>query len=190
MYCRYPEVDTLASHHTLRPHPQRPGKAVQDGYGSTLSLIGHSEEILHQFISDPGWATHETQIAYVSRTSEIKSAEKCLRLLRIREEISMNDLGHHKQIFPGSKITHFRNLHHETGIPYRNMLFFDNEKRNTLEVSTLGVCSVYTPYGMTKSAWDIGMDAFNRLHEDLASKNQTLVYHHEDIRQPGYRRYY
>ena len=45
MHCRYPEVDTLASHHTLRPHPQKPGKAVQDDYGSVLSLIGHSEEI-------------------------------------------------------------------------------------------------------------------------------------------------
>lgn len=36
-----------------------------------------------------------------------------------------------------SKLKHFRALHERTGIPYRDMLFFDDESRNA-EVEILG----------------------------------------------------
>lgn len=43
------------------------------------------------------------------------------------------------EIYPGSKISHFRQLHEKTGIEYEDMIFFDDEFRNA-EVSTkLGV---------------------------------------------------
>lgn len=43
------------------------------------------------------------------------------------------------EIYPGSKITHFRKIQEKTGIPFEDMVFFDDEHRNA-EVSTkLGV---------------------------------------------------
>ncbi|KAL9067078.1 MAG: hypothetical protein Q9157_006928, partial [Trypethelium eluteriae] len=44
----------------------------------------------------------------------------------------------HLEIYPGSKMTHFARLHAATGIPYAEMLFFDDESRNR-EVEKLGV---------------------------------------------------
>ncbi|PRP78617.1 hypothetical protein PROFUN_13470 [Planoprotostelium fungivorum] len=49
----------------------------------------------------------------------------------------------HKQIYPGSKLAHFKELREKTGIPFENMIFFDDEGRNIREVGTLGVTAVY-----------------------------------------------
>ena len=47
-----------------------------------------------------------------------------------------------------------------TGIPYADMLFFDNERRNCVDVAPLGVTCVYTPDGLTQSKWDEGLVKF------------------------------
>ncbi|CBQ67725.1 conserved hypothetical protein [Sporisorium reilianum SRZ2] len=48
------------------------------------------------------------------------------------------DLFSYLEIYPGSKLTHFRALHRDSGIAYQDMLFFDDEYRNA-EVGKLGV---------------------------------------------------
>ncbi|KAF8073249.1 PLP3B [Scenedesmus sp. PABB004] len=52
---------------------------------------------------------------------------------------SLWDLGSHSEIYPGSKIAHFKALRKATGLPYSSMVFFDNERWNITEVSRLGV---------------------------------------------------
>ena len=42
----------------------------------------------------------------------------------------MHKLAEVKEIYPGSKLTHFRRIHNQTGIEYEDMLFFDNESWN------------------------------------------------------------
>ena len=42
----------------------------------------------------------------------------------------MHKLAEVKEIYPGSKLTHFRRIHNQTGIEYGDMLFFDNESWN------------------------------------------------------------
>ncbi|WPT16085.1 Magnesium-dependent phosphatase 1 [Picochlorum sp. SENEW3] len=163
----YPEVDTLSDAHTLRPVDgvcERTGMTrcmgVLDEYGSCLRLMGDSEEILSELMDGEMW--DNTLVAYVSRTTEIESAHLCLRHVTVASSgTTMEDIGHHSEIFPGCKVHHFRNLSQATGIAFEDMLFFDNERRNTADVSKgLGVTSVYTPYGMTRSAWEIGLRAF------------------------------
>mmetsp|Transcript_36032 Transcript_36032/g.74093 ORF Transcript_36032/g.74093 Transcript_36032/m.74093 type:complete len:80 (-) Transcript_36032:224-463(-) len=70
-----------------------------------------------------------------------------------------------EEIFKSSKTSHFKNIHKATGIPYSDMIFFDNEEHNCRNVAPLGVTCVYTPRGMTEAEWDRGLK--------LWSKNQS-----------------
>mmetsp|Transcript_26876 Transcript_26876/g.64111 ORF Transcript_26876/g.64111 Transcript_26876/m.64111 type:complete len:300 (+) Transcript_26876:314-1213(+) len=53
-----------------------------------------------------------------------------------------------------NKQYHFQQLHRKTGIPFEEMVFFDNEYGNIRSVSKLGVHCVYTPDGMHHQHWD------------------------------------
>ena len=44
-----------------------------------------------------------------------------------------------------SKTEQFEKLRRKAGVEYEEMLFFDNEQRNCVEVGQLGVHCVYTP---------------------------------------------
>ncbi|CAN0069281.1 unnamed protein product [Ectocarpus sp. 8 AP-2014] len=46
------------------------------------------------------------------------------------------------EIHTGSKAKHFQNIHAATGVEYRDMLFFDDEKHNIKTVRRLGVTCV------------------------------------------------
>ncbi|RYP63962.1 hypothetical protein DL771_008997 [Monosporascus sp. 5C6A] len=54
------------------------------------------------------------------------------------------------EIYPSSKIRHFEALHRRTGVPYAEMLFFDDESRNR-DTETLGVTMWLVRDGVT---WD------------------------------------
>lgn len=60
-----------------------------------------------------------------------------------------------------NKKSHFKRLHKSTGIPYEQMLFFDNEYSNIRSVSSLGVKCIYTPDGMQKEHWEEAKKAFD-----------------------------
>jgi magnesium-dependent phosphatase 1 len=63
-------------------------------------------------------------------------------------------------MYSGTKKRHFEKLKARTGIPYADMLFFDNEEQNTRDVATLGVTCVLCVGGMTERAWEDGLRAF------------------------------
>ena len=53
----------------------------------------------------------------------------------------------------GSKTRHLKHIAAESGVPLREMLFFDNERTNIQEVEKLGVTSVYCPRGLTRDVY-------------------------------------
>ena len=53
----------------------------------------------------------------------------------------------------GSKTRHLKHIAAESGVPLREMLFFDNERTNIQEVSALGVTSIYCPRGLTREVY-------------------------------------
>lgn len=70
------------------------------------------------------------------------------------------------EIFPGDKKKHFRNLHERTGIPYEDMLFFDDNRDgkfgNCVPVSEMGVFSVHCPGGINdEKIWDNALDRYD-----------------------------
>ncbi|KAF8552689.1 magnesium-dependent phosphatase-1 [Imleria badia] len=120
-------------------------------------------EILRGLKSKP-----EVTVAAASRTTAMKLAREALRLIRIplssvgkdttnvpgtnrAESLPAIDFFDHLEIYPGSKIAHFKQLHKITGIPYSEMLFFDDESRNKEVESQLGVTFVWVVDGVD---WD------------------------------------
>lgn len=68
-------------------------------------------------------ATHErwrgVKLGLASRTDCVQDAHELMTLIHITPALKMADLFEYKQIFPGSKRSHFLNLHKETGVAYR-----------------------------------------------------------------------
>jgi len=60
------------------------------------------------------------------------------------------------EIYPGSKLRHFRSIHKKTGIPYEEMLFFDDEHRNK-EVEQLGVTMQLVTKGVDRATFNKGL---------------------------------
>lgn len=111
---------------------------------------------------------HDIQAAVASRTDEPAWAETCMKYLVVQQQhddgSSLCSLescfGDRVEISFSDKKEHFRNLHRQTGIPYENMAFFDNEMRNIRSVKTLGVKCIYTPDGMTRKSWKEALSLF------------------------------
>lgn len=82
-------------------------------------------------------------MALASRTGEPSWAVQLLKLFEI------DHFFEYKEIFPGSKIAHFNNLQQQTGIPFSNMVFFDDEMRNIHDVGSLGVQAVFVEEGIS-----------------------------------------
>ena len=64
--------------------------------------------------------------------------------------------------FQANKRVHFEQLQRDTGISYKDMIFFDNESGNIDNVSKLGVTAVYAPKGMTQEVWELGLRQFSK----------------------------
>jgi len=67
------------------------------------------------------------------------------------------------EISYADKARHFESLHRKTGVPFEEMVFFDNEMWNIQSVGSLGVSCYHTPNGMTVEDWnkclqDFGID--------------------------------
>lgn len=130
---------------------------VVDRDGQTLSLYPHVPAILF-FLQSKG-----VTVAAASRTCAPNVARQALNNLvlvddsqmptaqgpSIRRSNGRKAIPRHTpvpamklfdqlEIYPGSKISHFRQLHAKTGIAYDEMVFFDDEHRNA-EVGKLGV---------------------------------------------------
>lgn len=65
------------------------------------------------------------------------------------------------EIYPSSKIRHFEALHKRTGIPYTEMLFFDDEARNR-DTESLGVTMWLVRDGVTWAEVESGIREWRR----------------------------
>lgn len=122
--------------HTSAPYRKQNGYII-DSEDRRIVLYPEVRSILESL--------HERGIsmALASRTHSPGTAKLLLELLGIDHYFDF------RQIYPGSKIKHFRSLQQESSIPYEDMYFFDDEFRNIEEVKRLGVQTQIVNSGMT-----------------------------------------
>ena len=79
-----------------------------------------------------------------------------------------SELFAHQEVFPARKTHHVTKLHEATGIPYSEMLLFDDEKRNIDDLSPLGVhCVEVNPnQGLTLNLVKKALESFGQLSGD------------------------
>lgn len=112
-------------------------------------------------------------IAAASRTPSPPDARQVLSLLQIEGDNAI-DYFDHMEIYPGSKITHFKCLAEATGIPYEDMLFFDDEERNAEVDEQLGVCMVLVPDGVGPGVVDTGVMEWRRRRTEKEIKDGDM----------------
>ncbi|XP_078007406.1 magnesium-dependent phosphatase 1 isoform X4 [Phascolarctos cinereus] len=133
---RLPQLVVFDLDYTLWPfwvdtHVEPPFRRNRDG-----SVRDSNEKIVRLYPEVPDVLDRlhglGVTIAAASRTGEIRGANQLLELFDLTKYFA------HKEIYPGCKVTHFERLQQKSGIPYSEMIFFDDEKRNIIDVSKLG----------------------------------------------------
>lgn len=83
------------------------------------------------------------KIVVASRTYEPGWAQELLYLFDIDKYFDW------KEIYPSSKVSHFKRIKNHFMIPHRQMVFFDDELRNIEEVGRMGVETVFIRNGIS-----------------------------------------
>mmetsp|Transcript_25269 Transcript_25269/g.28100 ORF Transcript_25269/g.28100 Transcript_25269/m.28100 type:complete len:175 (-) Transcript_25269:82-606(-) len=109
---------------------------AKDNNGSIAELYPEARDILTRL------QAKGVKIAAASRTPDPSAAQSLLKALDIKKYMNF------EQIYPGSKLHHFKELAKDSGVEYKDMIFFDDEERNIRQVSKLGVTCVFIPNGV------------------------------------------
>lgn len=112
--------------HTAPPYT-RNNDHVLDNEGRIIELYSDVPGILRALNEK------DISLAIASRTHSPDLAIRLLEMFEVRKYFSF------EEIYPGSKVKHFKLLREHTRIPYQEMFFFDDEYRNVAEVGALGV---------------------------------------------------
>lgn len=79
------------------------------------------------------------------------------KLKQVSPGVVIDHLLSHREIYPDNKGRHFRKLHEDSKIPYKEMLFFDDcnwgDNCRDVEWACPGVVTVKTPEGLTPEKW-------------------------------------
>ncbi|DBA05366.1 TPA: hypothetical protein N0F65_007528 [Lagenidium giganteum] len=142
--------------------------AVTDRSGEQVHFFPAVHSVLSVLATDPQFKD-TTEVATASKTTEPAWAKTCMQLMDVQlEDVtngsctarSLQSLADYNTIYPRNKRVHFQELKEQSGVEYEDMLFFDNEYGNIVDVGKLGVVCAYCPQGLSEGSWIQGMDAF------------------------------
>ncbi len=123
--------------HTSPPYRRQNG-VIRDAVDRKIRLYPDVYTILEEL------KDKQMQIAVASRTYAPDWATELMSLFDIKKFID------HFEIYPGSKLSHFKSLQKKTKMPFNQMVFFDDELRNIDEVGKLGVEVILVKSGLNK----------------------------------------
>jgi len=129
----------------LRAPFQRDNAHVADADGARIRLYPEVRRILDSCDE------RHIPMALASRTGAPSWARRILELFGLHDRFA------YEQIYPGSKERHFHQLQKESGLPFENMVFLDDEVRNIHDVSALGVHAIHVPNGLNWNHFQLAM---------------------------------
>jgi magnesium-dependent phosphatase 1 len=118
------------------PFHERDGKIYDSYRRDPIRLYDDVPEIIDALLAEGH------QLAIASRTGEPGWARELMGLLGIA------GLFDFEEIYPGSKVTHFKKIAADSGRSFAEIVFFDDEHRNIEEVGALGVRAVIVHQGV------------------------------------------
>ncbi|XP_017762703.1 PREDICTED: magnesium-dependent phosphatase 1-like [Eufriesea mexicana] len=127
-------VDTHVS-----PPFKKKGNTVIDSHNKIIKYYKEVPDVL-KCLYEEGY-----ELGVASRTSEISGANQLLNLFNWDKYFK------YKEIYPGIKVTHFSKIQKASGIDYKDMMFFDDEHRNIIDVGKLGVTCIFVKEGITRT---------------------------------------
>ncbi|CAB9509477.1 expressed unknown protein [Seminavis robusta] len=125
---------TVPVHGILNPH-KPPNEQLQgvvglsNQHGDTVTLYEGARRAMYELVTNPEY--QGVIIAVASTSLEPSYSHACLQGLEVlpgktlRHVIQYDQIGRTGKL-TSRKTTHFRELHKESGIPYEEMLFFDD----------------------------------------------------------------
>ncbi|KAF8992600.1 acid phosphatase-domain-containing protein [Cyathus striatus] len=143
--------------------------------GSSLDDVGFNDyRALYRPLDIPLLTFFHASDAFESVPRPLAQANQCLRLMLVPDKRSSRDpqpipaisFFDQFEIYPGSKLTHFKKLHEKTWIAYGEMLLFDDEHRNA-EVERLGVTFVHCPSGLTNKVFEATLDRWRKEYPEI-----------------------
>ncbi|XP_076622345.1 magnesium-dependent phosphatase 1 isoform X2 [Colletes latitarsis] len=133
----------------VTPPFKKKGNEVVDSYGHVIRYYKEVPDVL-KWLSDENY-----ELGVASRTSEIDGAKQLLKLFNWDKYFK------YKEIYPGSKVTHLSKIQKASGVDYKDILFFDDEQRNIVDVSKLGVTSILVKTGVTRAVVENALKIFS-----------------------------
>ncbi|XP_064640604.1 magnesium-dependent phosphatase 1-like isoform X2 [Lineus longissimus] len=121
---------------------------VYDSYGSQMKYYPEVPSILEDL------EAQGIDMGVASRTEEPRGANQLLQCFGWEKYFK------YKEIYPGNKKTHFKRFSEASGLPYKDMLFFDDEMRNIRDINGIGATAFYVHGGMTHAELKAGLKQF------------------------------
>ena len=90
-------------------------------------------------------------------------ADECLQKIKIGPnlDIPLKTIFCQIEIYAKNKTNHFNEIHKNSGIPYEDMIFFDDAPYNLRNVQKLGVKCIHTPFGFSRKILDSALRTFS-----------------------------
>lgn len=177
-----PGLPEIPVHGDLAPHlPDNDQKGVvglmvsRARYRDTVTLYDGARRVLYELATNPIYKG--VQLATASSSLEPSYSYACLDGIEITPGVTLGDMMAYNQIgrtgkLSPDKVTHFRELHAESGIPYNEMLFFDdcNWGDHCQRVTkAFGVVSQRTPHGLQWEEFQSALKKYQDQHNNSAS---------------------
>ncbi|XP_064598864.1 magnesium-dependent phosphatase 1-like [Liolophura sinensis] len=134
--------------HVDPPFKKKSDGRIHDRNGQRIKFYSCVPDIL-QRLQNEGY-----QLGVASRTGATAEANELLILFDWDKYFA------YKEIYPGSKTTHFARFLKNSGLQYQDMLFFDDEHRNIIEVRNLGVTCILAEDGVTEEVIQRGFKQY------------------------------
>ncbi|KZC10646.1 PREDICTED: magnesium-dependent phosphatase 1-like [Dufourea novaeangliae] len=130
------------------PPFKKKGSVIVDAHGKIIHCYKEVPAVLKR-LSDEGY-----ELGVASRTSEIQGANQLLNLFNWEQYFK------YKEIYPGNKLTHFSKIQKASGNDYKDMIFFDDEHRNIVDVNKLGVTCIFVRDGVSHTVVENALKDF------------------------------